>query len=79
MINLFRSRELTSASSYAAPSRRPHRVLAGAVEQIADALATWFLGKAAEGILSHHGLELFVEHVVPRLGLGDSSREEFLG
>ncbi len=74
------------------PVRGPHRVFAGTPEQVAQTLEHWFVEEAADGFnignLSHAGLELFVDEVVPILqkrGLyrreyqGRTLRENFLG
>jgi FMN-dependent oxidoreductase (nitrilotriacetate monooxygenase family) len=93
MINVFRKERLTIREFLVRqPARGPHRVLAGTPEQVVASLEQWFTERAADGFnvgnLSHHGLDLFVDHVVPILqkrGLyrreyaGDTFRSNFLG
>ncbi len=49
-----------------------HRIIVGALEQIADDMEKWFRGWAADGFNPNmgaypSGLELFVDHVMPEL------------
>ncbi|MFC8527346.1 NtaA/DmoA family FMN-dependent monooxygenase [Nocardia sp. NPDC057227] len=51
---------------------RGHQVLVGTPEQVADSIVEWFDGGAVDGFsiqppILPHGLELFVDHVVPEL------------
>lgn len=84
VVNLFRQQKLTVREFLVRqPSRGPHRVLAGTPEQVADSLETWFLERAADGFnignLSHDGLNLFVDHVVPLLQKRGIYRREYAG
>jgi FMN-dependent oxidoreductase (nitrilotriacetate monooxygenase family) len=84
VVNLFRQQKLTVREFLVRqPSRGPHRVLSGTPKQVADSLATWFLEKAADGFnignLSHEGLDLFVDHVVPKLQERGIYRREYTG
>ncbi|MEX4003652.1 NtaA/DmoA family FMN-dependent monooxygenase [Paraburkholderia sp. EG285A] len=61
-----------------------HRVIAGAPEQIADDIAGWFEGHAADGFNLNFdsypsGLEAFVEHVVPLLRRKGIFRRDYEG
>ncbi|MEY9855700.1 FMN-dependent oxidoreductase (nitrilotriacetate monooxygenase family) [Catenulispora sp. GAS73] len=63
---------------------RGHRVVAGAPEQIADALESWFRAGAADGFnimppILPTGLEDFVDHVVPVLQRRGLFRTEYTG
>ncbi|MGW4292047.1 LLM class flavin-dependent oxidoreductase [Micromonospora chersina] len=63
---------------------RGHRVVAGAPEQIADQIELWFTQGAADGFnvmppLLPHGLEAFVDHVVPLLRRRGLFRHEYTG
>lgn len=63
---------------------RGHRVLAGAPEQIADDLETWFTQGAADGFnimppTYPQGLEVFVDTVVPILQERGLFRREYTG
>jgi FMN-dependent oxidoreductase (nitrilotriacetate monooxygenase family) len=93
MIDLFRRERLTVREFLARqPVRGPHRVFSGTPEQVAKTLEQWFTERAADGFnignLTHAGLELFVDEVVPilqRRGLyrheyeGKTLRENFIG
>lgn len=63
---------------------RGHRVVAGAPEQVADQIELWFTQGAADGFnvmppLLPHGLEAFVDHVVPLLRRRGLFRHEYTG
>ncbi|MFG2166304.1 LLM class flavin-dependent oxidoreductase [Micromonospora chersina] len=63
---------------------RGHRVVAGTPEQIADQIELWFTQGAADGFnvmppLLPHGLEAFVDHVVPLLRRRGLFRHEYTG
>ncbi|WP_307812987.1 ABC transporter permease subunit [Micromonospora coerulea] len=63
---------------------RGHRVVAGTPEQIADQIELWFTQGAADGFnvmppLLPHGLEAFVDHVVPLLRERGLFRPEYTG
>ena len=63
---------------------RGHRTFAGTPEQVADALAAWFVGGAADGFnimpaVLPSGLEAFVDHVVPILVRRGLFRSEYTG
>jgi FMN-dependent oxidoreductase (nitrilotriacetate monooxygenase family) len=93
MFDLFRRERLTVREYLIKqPVRGPHRVFSGPPERVAETLEHWFLEGAADGFnignLSHEGLELFVDEVVPilqRRGLyrheyeGKTLRENFIG
>jgi FMN-dependent oxidoreductase (nitrilotriacetate monooxygenase family) len=84
MVTLFRQQKLTVREFLTRqPSRGPHRVLAGTPEQVGESLSTWFLERAADGFnvgnLSHEGLNLFVDHVVPMLQKRGIYRREYAG
>jgi alkanesulfonate monooxygenase SsuD/methylene tetrahydromethanopterin reductase-like flavin-dependent oxidoreductase (luciferase family) len=93
MINLFRRERITVREFLVRqPSRGPHRVLAGTPEKIVASLEEWFMTRAADGFnlgnLTHAGLDIFVDHVVPLLQkrgvykrgyVGKTFRANFLG
>ena len=84
MISLFRRERLTVREFLVRqPSRGPHRVLAGTPEIVASSLEQWFTERAADGFnignLSHAGLDLFVDHVVPILQKRGIYRREYAG
>jgi FMN-dependent oxidoreductase (nitrilotriacetate monooxygenase family) len=93
MVDMFRRERLTVREFLMRqPLSGPHRVLAGDPAQVADSLEQWFVEKAADGFnignISHQGLTLFVDQVVPLLqkrGIfrheyqGDTLRENFIG
>ncbi|SNQ51746.1 putative monooxygenase YxeK [Frankia canadensis] len=61
-----------------------HRQVIGAPEQIADDIARWFHGRAADGFnlnfdVFPSGLEAFVEHVTPELRRRGMFRTEYTG
>lgn len=63
---------------------RGHRVVVGTPEQIADQIELWFTRGAADGFnvmppLLPHGLEAFVDHVVPLLRRRGLFRSEYTG
>ncbi|GAA2047164.1 LLM class flavin-dependent oxidoreductase [Catenulispora yoronensis] len=63
---------------------RGHRVVAGAPEQIADAIESWFRAGAADGFnimppILPTGLDAFVDHVVPELQRRGLFRTEYTG
>jgi FMN-dependent oxidoreductase (nitrilotriacetate monooxygenase family) len=84
MIELFRRDGLTVREFLVRqPVRGPHRVLSGTPEHIAQTLEEWFVEEAADGFnignLSHAGLEIFVDHVVPILQKHGVFRHEYEG
>lgn len=84
VIDLFRRERLTVREFLVRqPVRGPHRVLAGVPEQVADSLEEWFTQGAADGFnignLSHAGLTLFVDEVVPILQRRGLYRREYEG
>lgn len=84
MIDLFRRERLTVREFLIRqPVRGPHRVFVGAPEQVARTLEEWFLEGAADGFnignLTHRGLEIFVDQVVPILQRRGLYRREYTG
>jgi alkanesulfonate monooxygenase SsuD/methylene tetrahydromethanopterin reductase-like flavin-dependent oxidoreductase (luciferase family) len=84
MIELFRREQLTVREFLTRqPVSGPHRVVCGSPEQIADFLETWFVEGAADGFnignLSHAGLDIFVDHVIPILQKRGLYRHEYEG
>lgn len=84
MLNLFRRERITVREFLVRqPSRGPHRVLAGTPEKIVASLEEWFKARAADGFnignLTHAGLDLFVDHVVPILQKRGLYRREYTG
>jgi FMN-dependent oxidoreductase (nitrilotriacetate monooxygenase family) len=84
MIELFRRERLTVREFLIRqPVRGPHRVFVGTPEQVAQTLEEWFVEGAADGFnignLTHRGLEIFVDEVVPILQRRGLYRREYTG
>jgi FMN-dependent oxidoreductase (nitrilotriacetate monooxygenase family) len=83
-IDVFRRERLTVREFLVRqPVRGPHRVFVGTPETVASTLEQWFLEEAADGFnignLTHAGLELFVDEVVPILQRRGLYRREYAG